>query len=157
VNNHLMPLTTDYLRHLVKEQHKTVAGSLQREAVDEKIEIIEELQSHLDQVNAPEVLDHPDRNQQCVRNYYGMLDRVHETLSTHRDSTWMRYVANTVKVLSIVLTGILPGLAVLGIVSAFTGKSNQFWVSHGATFFGRAQESKPSDHWVEPRPAAAAN
>jgi hypothetical protein len=74
------------------------------------------------------------RPSEKVTNFCHQLNGAHEVIKMHRDPAWMRYTTNAVTVLGIILTGILPGLAVLGIM-ALIGKSPKFWESAGQTFF----------------------
>ncbi|MDR3442440.1 MAG: hypothetical protein P4L65_05435 [Legionella sp.] len=74
-----------------------------------------------------------------VTRFYELLNNADKEIGVHRDSKWKRYTANTVAVLGIILTGVLPGLAVLAIVSAVRGKSAKFWQSEGQGFFDKSK------------------
>ena len=50
-----------------------------------------------------------------------------------------------VAAVGILLTGVLPGLAVLGIFSTVTGKSALFWKSQGQAFVDSAKEDQKPD------------
>ena len=60
-------------------------------------------------------------------------------IMAHRDGAGERYCKNIGIALSILLTGILPGLAVLAIRSAKTGQSMRFWRSQGENYAEKAQ------------------
>lgn len=62
-------------------------------------------------------------------------------IEPHRDPQWMRYMLNVALVLTIILTGVVPGLAVLGIM-ALNDKPVCFWQSSGQTFFNAVRSDK---------------
>ncbi len=136
ITDKLLPLTTRYLAHL-----RAQAPGPENNA---KIGILDAVKTSLELALQPADLENPRRNQDCVINFYTALDASNQDITLHQDPAWKRYVLNVVIALSIVITGFLPGLAVLGIVSMRTGKSPKFWQSEGQTFFESCQQEKPS-------------
>ncbi|MCL9685535.1 hypothetical protein LOX96_15635, partial [Legionella sp. HCPI-6] len=150
VRDKLTPLTKNYLVHLAREIQKSVAPSL-----DIKVNDVSGL---ITQVN--KIIIWPDdkalqlkqkfdavsdlyatlqdktviRPSEKVTKFYEQLNDADQVIKTHRDPTWKRYTANAAAILGIILTGIFPGLIVLGIM-ALRGSSPKFWESAGQTFF----------------------
>ncbi|MCW8451478.1 hypothetical protein [Legionella quinlivanii] len=146
IEKKLSPLTQNYLQHLWKDIQKQAKTNEPfpknwRQALNkgypgvdnkllEKFSITVDLFEKLnDRESAP---DHSER----VSNFYRLLDSRHKVLSQHRDERWNNFVAKAV--VFVVATGILPGLAILGIMALAKGHS--LGQSSGHTFFKTAKE-----------------
>lgn len=86
-----------------------------------------------------------DRNKaipsEQIAAFYRQLDAVHSLITAHRDPQWLRYMLNAAIVLTILLTGVLPGLGVLSIM-ALNDKPVRFWQASGHAFFNAASANK---------------
>ncbi len=149
----LTPLTKDYLLHLAGEIQKSIAPTLDVKDIPGFITQINSIQNW-PQDKASKILKdkfdavsglyrtlHDEtivKPSEKITKFYGQLNDANEVLKKHRDPNWQNF-ANAAVVLSIVLTGVLPGLAVLGIM-ALCGKSPKFWQSAGQTFFTTSKE-----------------
>ncbi|KTD35663.1 Chromosome partition protein Smc [Legionella moravica] len=157
VRSKLIPLTQEYLIHLAKEVKQSVNHDLvvtnasipsliedirridvwpeneSSSILKKKIDSVSALFEHL---NDDRVIKPSDK----VIGFYTKLNEANEDIKKHKDPKWQRYIANTAAVIGIVLTGVLPGLAALAIVSAVTGNSPKFWQSKGQTFIEKAKE-----------------
>lgn len=168
VINKLIPLTKEYLLHLAKDIQKTVAPELKitnknipaliqntlminnwpqdesSKLLKQKFEVVAQLYNHLNdqQVKTPS---------EKVTGYYRKLNEANEVLEQHKDPKWQRYLSNAVAVVGIILTGVLPGLAALAIMSAVSGRSPKFWQSQGKVFVDRSKE-EIQDNLVTPSP-----
>ena len=163
----LIPLTVNYLKYLaatikkssvpglviseditalitaVKQINNWPENNTSSEQLKQKFEKVAELYEGLTTKNNLK----PSEN---VTKFYETLNKADKDIGIHRDSKWKRYTANTIAVLGIILTGVLPGLAVLAIVSAVRGKSAKFWQSEGQGFFDKSKNE------VEDNPYSAA-
>jgi hypothetical protein len=163
----LIPLTVNYLKYLaatikkssvpglviseditaliaaVKQIDNWPENNTSSEQLKQKFEKVAELYKGLTTKNNLK----PSEN---VTKFYETLNKADKDIGIHRDSKWKRYTANTIAVLGIILTGVLPGLAVLAIVSAVRGKSAKFWQSEGQGFFDKSKNE------VEDNPYSAA-
>jgi hypothetical protein len=149
VGEKLLPLTQKYHRHLTQALYQlqnSKRGNMpgKQQAIQEKINFVESLLADLNKVKQDANPDVPDNNQQCLAAFYTKLQDRNKIVK-HRDAAWPRYFANVLKAIGIVLTGVLPGLVMLGLASKHHGKSVKYWQSHGETFFNATQKEKPSD------------
>ncbi|MBL7479245.1 hypothetical protein [Legionella bononiensis] len=157
VKTKLIPLTQEYLIHLATEIKQTVNPDLvinkqnlsnvieeihkinvwpEKESTSilkKKFDIVSGLYEHLNDQSIKKPSDK-------VVEFYTKLNDANEDIKQHKDPKWQRYIANTAAVLGIILTGILPGLAVLAIFSAVTGNSPKFWQSKGQSFIEKSKE-----------------
>ncbi|RUR16026.1 hypothetical protein ELY21_13760 [Legionella sp. km535] len=157
VRSKLIPLTQEYLIHLAKEvkqsvNHELVVTNVSIPSLIEDIRRIDVwpenesssiLKKKFDSVSALYEHLNDDRvikPSDKVIGFYTKLNEANEDIKKHKDPKWQRYIANTAAVIGIVLTGVLPGLAALAIVSAVTGNSPKFWQSKGQTFIEKAKE-----------------
>lgn len=156
ITKKLMPLTENYLRYLVakipdslkidvdfismtlleqvnaiKPPPRTNAGSL-----FEKFDRIRELYIVL----SNETMDASDR----LDLFRCELKSAQKLIQQHRDPVLMRYMLNAAIVLAIVVTGIVPGLCVLGLL-ALHDKPVRFWQASGHTFFNAASAHTQSN------------
>ncbi|RAP37006.1 hypothetical protein B1207_06135 [Legionella quinlivanii] len=146
IEKKLSPLTQNYLQHLWKDIQKQAKSNepfpnnwrqaLNKDypGVDHKLLVkfsitVNLLEKLNDRESTP---DHSER----VSNFYTMLDSSHKSLSQHRDERWNHFVAKAV--VFVVATGILPGLAILGIMALAKGHS--LGQSSGHAFFKTARE-----------------
>ncbi|WP_242606192.1 hypothetical protein [Legionella cincinnatiensis] len=149
IKKELTPLTKDYLIHLAKEIKKSVDPTLDvndfpnlvknvrkiqswpenesSKILKQKFDKVSELYDTLKAKNKPSVK---------VGQFYNQLNEGERLIQAHRDPAWKRY---TMIALSILVTGILPGLGVLA-YSAITGNTPKFWQSTGQTFFQSAKK-----------------
>jgi len=151
IREKLIPLTKNYLVHLAREVQKSIDDTLNISANNVSDFIAEvnrirtwpsdEASKNLKQkFDAVSGLYATLQDKKVIRpsekmtKFYEQLNDADEVIKMHRDPAWKRYTANAVAVLGIILTGILPGLAVLGII-ALSGRSPKFWESAGQTFF----------------------
>lgn len=158
IKNKLLPLTKDYLIHLGKEIQQLVDPDItvnddvkslfaQVSKIDawpqdksvqqlkEKYDAVSSLYKTLIDPTTPKPSDK-------VTRFYTELDKADSVIKQHRDASWKRFTLNTIAILGIIISGILPGLAILAIASAISGKSPMFWKSSGETFFKKSIESK---------------
>ncbi|WP_028389667.1 hypothetical protein [Legionella fairfieldensis] len=153
IEEKLLPSTEKYLRDLWKEikEKKSLKINL-----SDNIANIAKVKTHVnrldfsDEVALKEKFDavttlyekllEPEQpsHYQRMSNFFQTLNEKNKQITKHRDSSWKRFVIG----LSILLTGILPGLAVLGIVSAVQGKSFRFWQSRGETYSKAIKEEQ---------------
>lgn len=146
----LKALTIEYLAHL----NKVKASAEKNDAlIADKITVISKLNELLDSTTSEIAsLDNPNKNQAVLVVFYTQLNQANQNgLGAHRDVQWKRYISNTAKILGIILTGILPGLAILGILSV-KGHSAKFWQSHGTEFIEKANIQKPEKGWASRTP-----
>lgn len=148
----LLPLTKKYLMHLAKE----IDSSLNTDDLPNLISTIqktpaETLDEHSRQLRVK--FDKVSELYQTLTAKYDVLipsekivtfkQQLHEAdeaIKLHRDSAWKRYTTNALTILGIIVTGILPGLAILAIASKVRGTSMKFWASSGQTFFNASEE-----------------
>lgn len=76
-----------------------------------------------------------------IGQFYNQLNEAERVIQAHRDPKWKRY---TMIALSILVTGVLPGLGVLA-YSAITGNTPKFWQSSGQTFFQSAKKFESTE------------
>ncbi|KTC68357.1 hypothetical protein Lbir_2959 [Legionella birminghamensis] len=155
IEDKLVPITQTYLRHLWKDiqkqtktnevmpqdwkQAEAFLSSRDFAAADGKLRDKFELTVHLwkklsDNHSIPA---HSER----VTAFYQLLDKHYEPLSKHRDEHWNHFVAKAVAVgFAVVATGILPGLAVLGIMALAKGRAP--WQTAGQAFFKAAKKEE---------------
>ncbi|KTD45240.1 hypothetical protein Lqui_2711 [Legionella quinlivanii] len=117
IHDELLPLIDEYLEHL-KNKKDPIA--------EQKKQIVTNLRAILnDDIGTPLAVDR-------MKKYQAQLTKENkEMLSSHRDGPWTRFASNSLKILAIALTGVLPGLAVLGAYSLITGRSPMFWQAQG--------------------------
>lgn len=145
----LIPLTEHYLRYLIAK----ISDSL-------KIELHCSSMTLLEQINA--IKSYPRNNTDLLFEKFDRTDKLYAVLcdeqmiassrlnqfsnelesaqsliQQHRDPVLMRYMLNTAIVLAILVTGIVPGLCVLGLL-ALHDKPVRFWQASGHTFFNAA-------------------
>ncbi len=148
----LRPMTKDYLLHLAKEIKQKIDPNLDINTYTKLAENVSAIRQwpndegsrilwqKFEAVSAlNEILVSKSKPSERVAQFYKKLIDSDKALSEHRDSAWKRYTANTLIVLSIIVTGIISGLIVLGVV-ALTGNSPKFWQPSGQTFFQRASK-----------------
>lgn len=148
----LYPLTNNYLLSLAQEVKNKIDSNLDitdysklisnirliktwptdegSQILNEKILVLCDLQ---------DILTSKKPASERVKSFYAELNEANTTLANHRDPDWIRFTKNAAIVLSIILTGILPGLFVLGVIT-LTGSSPKFWQSSGQTFFQKASQ-----------------
>ena len=132
----LTSLTANYLKHLHTKTHQ--------KNIDAKNDCV----THLLALLLDSSKTYKARSEEFYR-YLGANDQI----TDHRDPVWKRYLLNTVKLLCIILTGILPGLAVWAIYSASTESSSPwFWQSHGLRFFNAAKTIEATTHKILVQP-----
>ncbi|BCA94840.1 hypothetical protein TUM19329_12010 [Legionella antarctica] len=149
----LTPLTKDYLLHLAAEIQKSIAPELDADDLSGFITQVKRIQvwpqdkaskilkEKFDAVSGLYMTLHDEtilKPSEKITKFYGQLNDANEVLKKHRDPNWQNF-ANAAVVLGIVLTGVLPGLTVLGVM-ALCGKSPKFWESAGHTFFTTSSE-----------------
>jgi hypothetical protein len=168
VKTKLLPLTQEYLIHLAKEIERIVDidVSINKENIpgiinevstakqwpqDEstkllknKFDKVAELYNHLQDQSIEKPSDK-------ITGYYTKLNDANEVFKQHQDPKWQRYVTNTVAVIGIILTGVLPGLIALAVISSATGRSPKFWQSRGEDFADKSR-SEIEDHLLTPTP-----
>ncbi|WP_298622066.1 hypothetical protein [uncultured Legionella sp.] len=164
VKTKLVPLTQEYLIHLATEIKQTVEPELYvnkenipniinavnsitqwpSQLLKEKFEKISELYKHLNDKNI-------EKPSEKVTSFYTKLNDANELFKQHKDPKWQRYVANTVAVIGIVLTGVLPGLIALAIISSATGRSPKFWQTRGEGYADKSR-SEIEEHMFSPTP-----
>jgi hypothetical protein len=157
IRNKLFPLTKKYLINIATEVQRSVNAKLDIDAknVSGFIAQINELKiwpsdgaskklkKKFDAVSSlyatlqDKILIRPSEK---ISKFYHQLNDANEVIKIHRDPAWARYTTNAIAILGIILTGIIPGLAVLGII-ALSGRSYKFWESSGQTFFTKATEA----------------
>lgn len=157
IEKKLLPMTQKYLQHL-NEAYDSISGDpnsdevkARRAPISSKLREVLILERILNGASIAPDIDNPRKNQTAILAFYDRLEAANNNLKPHRDKSWQRYVANVAKVASIVLTGIIPGLIALGIISA-VGQSPKFWQSHGQRFFAQAEKDKPKDIENKPKP-----
>lgn len=157
IEKKLRPMTQKYLQHL-NEAYDSISGDpnsdevkARRAPISSKLREVLILERILNGASIAPDIDNPRKNQTAILAFYDRLEAADNNLKSHRDKSWQRYVANVAKVASIVLTGIIPGLIALGIISA-VGQSPKFWQSHGQRFFAQAEKDKPKDIENKPKP-----
>ena len=152
IRNKLNPMTKDYLIHLAKEIKQKIDPKLDLSNYSKLTENIRAIQQWPEDLNSQllkqkveavcelkDILNSKNKPSNKVSQFYEKLNEADKMLADHRDPIWIRFTTNALIVLSIILTGILPGLAVLGAV-ALAGNSPKFWQSTGQTFFQRANK-----------------
>ncbi|MFA5960249.1 MAG: hypothetical protein WC785_07010 [Tatlockia sp.] len=158
VSTRLRPLTKDYLIHLYNALHPK--NKLKKEMSDQAIlkrinqaNIPENadqlLHAKLTQISAlytiltPTEAENPHLNySDRITHFYKEL-RAHQTAITiHRNPIGDAFLTAVIAV-GILVSGVLPGLGVLALVTAISGKSFNFWESGGQTFFNKAEQVKP--------------
>lgn len=150
IKRELTPLTKDYLTHLAKEI-KICGSSLDVNDFPNLVNNVRKIQSwpeneftqilkqKFDKVSELyDILETKNKPSIKVGQFYNQLNEGERLIQAHRDPAWKRY---TMIALSILVTGILPGLGVLA-YSAITGNTPKFWQSSGHTFFQRAKNWK---------------
>lgn len=117
ISDELIPLIDGYLEHLNNKKDPIA---------EQKKQIVSNLRAILtDEVKIPLAVDR-------MKEYQTRLTQADkEMLSSHRDGPWTRFASNSLKILAIAITGVLPGLAILGAYSLMTGKSPMFWQAQG--------------------------
>ncbi|KTD55883.1 hypothetical protein Lsan_3435 [Legionella santicrucis] len=159
IKRELTPLTKDYLIHLAKEIKKSVDPALNINDFPNLVQNVRKIQSwpenesikilkrKFDKVSELyDILETKNKPSVKVGQFYNKLNEAERLIQAHRDPAWKRY---TMIALSILVTGILPGLGVLA-YSAITGNTPKFWQSSGQTFFQSAKKLENTD--VNPNP-----
>ena len=154
INYKLLPLTQDYLVSLAKKIDASLStadipkliNTVQAITAWPKDESTQRLQVKFNKLSELyETL--ALKNEEVIPSekivaFYEKLHKADKDISLHRDPEWKRYTRNTIAVLGIVLTGIVPGLAILAIAAQLRGTSLKFWTSSGQTFFKTAIEEE---------------
>lgn len=140
IQTKLLPYTENYLSHLSNKisEHATV-----------------EPQDHLDKITVKqnrllllkEHLTNSEQNKlpsQRIEAFAKELRAYEKDIEAHRNSSWVRYTKNCLIAMSIVCTGLIPGLlAILG-YSYCTGESLLFFSkSHGERFVQKVETDLP--------------
>ncbi|RUR10692.1 hypothetical protein [Legionella sp. km772] len=154
VKNKLTPLTKDYLLHLAKEIKEKIDPNLDISTYsklaaniaaitkwpeNKEAQLLKQKFETVSQLN--DILHAEIKPSAKVEQFYQRLNEADKVLSEHRDPAWKRYLTNTVVVLSIILTGVIPGLAVL-----LSGSTPKFWQSSGQTFFQKANKEMENNN-----------
>ncbi|WP_232002691.1 hypothetical protein [Legionella sainthelensi] len=160
IKRELTPLTKDYLAHLAKEIKKYVDPSLDINDFPNLVNNVRKIQSwpeneftqilkqKFDKVSELyDILETKNKPSIKVGQFYNQLNEGERLIQAHRDPAWKRY---TMIALSILVTGILPGLGVLA-YSAITGNTPKFWQSSGHTFFQRAKKLENTVNSPDPK------
>ncbi|WP_115702971.1 hypothetical protein [Legionella sainthelensi] len=160
IKRELTPLTKDYLTHLAKEIKKYVDPSLDVNDFPNLVNNVRKIQSwpeneftqilkqKFDKVSELyDILETKNKPSIKVGQFYNQLNEGERLIQAHRDPAWKRY---TMIALSILVTGILPGLGVLA-YSAITGNTPKFWQSSGHTFFQRAKKLENTVNSPDPK------
>jgi mannitol/fructose-specific phosphotransferase system IIA component len=148
IKTKLFPLTKKYLMHLAQEIKKSVAPDLDVNdfsSLANKVNKIENwpedqssqiLKQKFDGVSKLyDILKSKNKPSEKISQFYQKLNDVDQVIQAHRDPAWKRY---TYIALSILVTGIIPGLGIL-VYSALSGNTPSFWQSSGQTFFQSAK------------------
>ncbi|MFJ1269199.1 hypothetical protein ACD661_11585 [Legionella lytica] len=143
VEDRLSPLTKDYLLHLAKKVKQHVNPHLDLNDVANLANNVAAINTWPEEQSVQglkdkfakvatlyTILESTEKPSEKVKQFYQELDEARDTLLTHRDAAGKRFAKNALIVLSIILTGVIPGLAVL-----FTQSTPKFWQSTGQTFF----------------------
>jgi hypothetical protein len=161
IRTKLTPITRNYLVHLAYEIKKTVAPDLvitnntytliaeinsisawphneQSRKLSQKFDAVSTLYDILEDKNKR-------KSREKIVNFYHKLDELNQSITMHRDIKWQRYTRNIAITLSIISTGILPGLVMLALFSAASNRSLKYWQSQGVTFF-KTCEQKVENH-----------
>ncbi len=150
IRNKLTPLTKDYLMHLGTEIKQSIFPKININDISAFIRTAQDMKNWPENESSQALRlkfvavstlyktlteKTESKPSEKITQFYQQLNDANEVIKMHRDPAWQRYTTNAIAILSIILTGILPGLAVLAIVSAVTGKSAMFWESSGQAFF----------------------
>lgn len=169
IKTKLLPLTQEYLIHLAKEIERIVdidvginkenipgiineVNTVKQWPQDEstkllknKFDKVAELYNHLQDQSIEKPSDK-------ITGYYTKLNDANEVFKQHKDPKWQRYITNTVAVIGIILTGVLPGLIALAVISSATGRSPKFWQSRGEDFADKSRSEIEDHHLLTPTP-----
>ncbi|KTC95663.1 hypothetical protein Lfee_2414 [Legionella feeleii] len=137
-------LTDEYLSSLVKKNSlASNSRGIENEPSDknstileQKIKILYGLQGILGSKKK--------ESREKIELFYTQLYSANATLVKHHDEGWKHFTKNAALILGIILTGILPGLLVVGAI-ALTGYSPKLWQSSGQTFFQQAKKEIESN------------
>lgn len=159
VHNKLIPLTERYFGHLVSQIQNSLTlnvdfsrmklsaqvayiNALDSWPTDDSLALLRDKFKTIQHLHTL-LCDKQMMPSARVAAFYCQLDSALLLIQTHRDPQWMRYMLNTAIVFTIILTGILPGLAVLSIM-ALNDKPVCFWQTSGQTFFNAVSANKVS-------------
>ena len=85
-----------------------------------------------------------------ITDFYNALANSDASLTEHRDGMWKRYIQNALSIAAILITGILPGLITVAIVSHYKQRNSMsFWQSHGEDFHDAVCEEMLEQDLVE--------
>ncbi|MGC1181780.1 hypothetical protein [Legionella sp.] len=142
--NKLTPLTKNYLIHLAQEIKRLVAPALDvsdfsnldmnvniidKWSEDSSIQILKQKFNEVSELH--NILNSRSNPSEKVSHFYKKLNDIEQIIQTHRNPAWMRY---TMLALSILVTGIVPGLIILA-YSVLSDKTPKFCKSSGQVFF----------------------
>lgn len=149
ITKKLMPLTENYLRYLVAKRPDLLKSEVNFSSMTllEQVNAINSFPRN----NADLLFDKLDRAGKlytvlCDKTmmpsarlnlFSSELGSAQALIQKHRDPVLMRYMLNAAIVLAILVTGIIPGLCVLGLL-ALHDKPVRFWQASGHTFFNAA-------------------
>ncbi|WP_131793033.1 hypothetical protein [Legionella birminghamensis] len=127
ITDEILPSIDNYIKHLEK-QTDAVAH--------QKLEIVTRLKATLtDEEKHPLAFD---RIQEFKKE---LTEADKKIIGSHRDSAWKRFTLNTLAIISICLTGVIPGMAILGAYSYASGRSPMFWRSRGVDTIKEVENS----------------
>ena len=160
IHHKLIPLTTDYLSHILDQAHKYFPNidhkdhgqklpashtlkHQERDAYNQiktKFEITQNLH---EQLTAKDVVLPSQR----LRNFTNALNDSQSNLKLHRNPAWQAYFTSCLAVIAIIATGVIPGLIGLGAYKLATGKSPLFFSqSKGGRFVDEVTQEISPNH-----------
>ena len=154
----LVPITEDYLRHLLVSAKKyrsnidtndfqqilprsiytnNMAANSAYEKIKDKYEIIKELYEKL---NATDTQPLPSLR---IVSFNESLLKHASDIKKRRSPEWTAYCKACLAIVAIIITGIIPGVALLATYSAITKKSPLFFITSGQQYIEDIKRNSP--------------
>lgn len=166
IKTKLLPLTKEYLIHLASEIERTFeedisinkdnipeiindVNAITRCPRDEPAKLLKQKFDKVTELYNDLVDQRIEKPSEKISGFYTKLNDANEVFKQHTDPFWKRFVTNTVAVIGIIITGILPGLLALAVISSATGRSPKFWQTRGEDFSEKSR-NEIDEHLAKP-------